>query len=268
MADWVSNGGCINGIRYARDGAGAGSRDWVEDADTAAEFTTAEILIVAIAFDSDDMNAIDGDFSLDWRNDTDGGSYAALAASGEIKWSSASNDLVNDNAVVEAEQNGTENCSGMGVTNTNGVEREGANSVTMSSIGSKLVFDLQWAVDLSGCDPGDEYQFRVSENGSDSYKEFAALLTVVKAGKIDGITKNKDRSAAVGGMTVSAVISDGAGSDPKPTGPVVSQVVSHVSTGVYSLLGLRSGDDYFLHGYKDDADDVSDGSGPVTAVDA
>jgi len=268
MSDWLSNGGCVNGIRFAADGAGAGARDWVGDVDEAAQFTDAETIIVAIPFDSDDMNAIDGDFSLDWKNVSDAGSFAALSGSGELVLGTVS-DLVNGNAVVEAEANGSENCSGMGVTRMDGVERENANSVSMSAVASKRVFDLHWAVDLSGADGanGDEYQFRVSENGSNSYKEFSAYITVVTAGKIDGITKNKDRSAAVGGVTVSAYRSDEAGSDPKPIGSLVSQVVSHASTGVYSLTGLISGAKYFLHAYKDDTADVSDGTGEVTAVD-
>jgi hypothetical protein len=268
---WISNGRCVNGIRYALDGAGAGSRNWIEAADVTAEATTAQVIIVAIAFDSDDMNAINGDFYLEWRNETAAGSWSDLGSSGELKWSSSS-DLSNGATVVEAEQNGTENCSSMGVTNTNGVEREGANTVTMSGVSSKLVFDLQWAVDMSGADGanGDQYAFRVSESGGGSgvYKTFTALLTAAVAGKIDGTTKNSDRSAAVGGVTVTAYLSDAAGSDPKPIGAHVAQVVSHASTGVYSLTGLASGVAYFLHFYKDDTADLSDGSPEVTAVDA
>jgi len=268
---WISNGGCVNGIRFALDGAGAGSRNWVAAADASFEFNTAQVMILAIAFDSDDMNTISGDFYLEWQNATASDGWHDLSASGELVWSSSS-DLSNGATVVEAEQNGTENCSSMGVTNTNGVEREGANEVTMSSVSSKLVFDLQWAIDLSGADGanGDEYEFRVSESGGGSgvYKTFTATITVVTAGKIDGTTKNSDRSAAVGGVTVTCWASDGASPDPKPTGDIIDQVVSHASTGVYSLTGLASGVDYFLHFYKDDTADLSDGSGVVTAVDA
>jgi len=268
---WITNGGCINGIRFALDGAGAGNRNWVAAADTGFEFNDAQTIIVAIAYDSDDMNAISGDFYLEWQNATHSDGWNNLASTGELAWATVS-DLSNGAAVVTGERNGTENCSTMGVTHTDGVEREGANEVTMSNVASKLVFDTQWAVDLSGADAanGDEYEFRVSESGGGSgvYKTFTATITVITAGKIDGITKNANRSAAVGGVTVTCWISDGAGTDPKPTGPIVDQVVSHVSTGVYTLGGLASGQDYFLHFYKDDTADLSDGSVPVTSVDA
>ena len=51
--------------------------------------------------------------------------------------------------------------------------------------------------------------------------------------------------------------------DPKPVG---GQVVSTVTAGAYSLTGLAAGENYFLHFYKDDTDDLSDGSPVVTAV--
>lgn len=270
MTDWVANGGCINGIRYANDGAGAGARDWAAAADIGATFIDGVSIIVAVSLDSDDMDAISGDVVLDWRNVTDNpsGSWTSLAATGELKWATDT-DLVNNNAVVDAERNGTENCTGMGVSHLDGIEREGANDVALSSVASDSVFDLQWAVDLTGADGtnGDVYEFRVSEDGSNSYKIFTARITMTPAGKIDDITKNNARTAAVVSVTVSAYASDGAGSNPKPVGPLVAQVVSSGSDGTYSLQGgLESGEDYFLHFYKDDTADLSDGSPVVTAV--
>jgi hypothetical protein len=50
------------------------------------------------------------------------------------------------------------------------------------------------------------------------------------------------------------------------TGGVRAQVVSHATTGVYSLVGLVSGTKYFLHFYKDDTADLSGGSLEITAV--
>jgi len=85
-------------------------------------------------------------------------------------------------------------------------------------------------------------------------------------GKIDGTTKNANRSAAVVSVTVSAYPSDGAGSNPKPLGLIVAQTVSSGADGTYSLTGLTTGAKYFLHFYKDDTNDVSDGSPEVTAV--
>jgi len=267
MASWTGDG-CVNGIRYAHDGAGQGARDWDAAVDTNAIFTNAETFIVAISFDSDDMDALTGDFVLEWQDDTDDDGWNDLSASGELKWGSVS-DLINGNAVVAAERNGSENCSTMGVTHTDGVEREGANDVTMTSVGSKLVFDLQWAVDATGATADHDYEFRVSESGGGSnvYKTFTATVNIIVAGKIDGTTLDATRSSAVGSVTVSAYLSDEA-DPPKPVGSLKSQVESHASTGVYSLLGLVSGAKYFLHFFKEDTADLSDGSIEITAEDA
>jgi hypothetical protein len=272
VANWVSGGGCINGIRFALDGIGAGSRDWIEAADTDAVANTGQVVIVAISVDSADMDTISGDFVLEWANDSDAGSWSDLDGTGELVWSSSS-DLSNGATVTESEKQGTENCSGMGVTWEDGVEREGANDVTLTNITTKLVIEMHWAVDLSGADGTnqDEYEFRISESGGGSgvYKTFVSLLQVVKEGEITGTTKNSDRSSAVGGVTVTAFFSDDAGTDPKPltTKVPAAQTVSHVSTGAYTLSSLASGQAYFLHFYKDDTDDLSDGSPEVTAVD-
>jgi hypothetical protein len=268
MAQFISNGGCYNAMRWANDGAGQGARDWaaLED-ESITIIPIGTVLILATAWDSDDMNTIDGDFQLRWRNKTDAGSFAVMTGSGEIKWASSS-DLVNGNAVVDAERLGAENCSGMGVSHADGTEREGANAIDLTNIGSGDVFDNHWAIDTSDATANKEYEFDVVETGtSNSYATLAGTLSVVTAGKIDGTTKNIDRSSAVGGVTVSAFRSDDAGSDPKPIGALTSQTVSHASTGVYSLTGLASGLDYFLHFYKDDTADLSDGSPVVTAVD-
>jgi hypothetical protein len=271
MANWVSNGGCMNGGRIALDGAGDGSRNWLTAADTAGAIAnTGQVIIFSIAMDGDDMNAITGDFVLEWYNDDDGGSWSDLASTGELKWATVS-DLTNGGSVTEAEGNGTENCSTMGVTWANGLEREGANAATLTSISSKALIEIQWAIDLSGADGAnqDTYSFRVSESGGGTgvYKTYTSTIQVEVEGTITGTTKKSNRSSAIGGVTVTAYLSDEAGTDPKPTGAHVAQVVSHASTGVYALLGLASGADYFLHFYKDDTNDVSDGSPPVTAVD-
>jgi hypothetical protein len=261
----------MNGGRIALDGAGDGSRDWLTAADTAgAVANTGQVIIFSISMDGDDMNAISGDFVLEWYNDDDGGSWSDLASTGELRWATSS-DLTNGGSVTEAEGNGTENCSTMGVTWTNGLEREGANDATLSNIGSKALVEIQWAIDLSGADAAnqDTYSFRVSESGGGSgvYKTYASTIQVETEGEITGTTKNSTRGAAVGGVTVTAYKSDAAGSDPKPEGSHVAQVVSHATTGVFALSGLASGADYFLHFYKDDTADLSDGSPPVTAVD-
>lgn len=268
MADWTD--GCYNGVRFAEGVAGgAGTRTWLAAADTdATNQPNNKTVIVAMAMDTDDMCSLTDDMVIQWQDDTDVSGYSDLSGSGELTWSGTS-DLTNGNAVVDAESMGEENCSTMGATHEDGVEREGANLAAVSGVASKRVVDFHWCVDLSGAEAGHDYSFRfrtATGGGGDLIATTTAVVSVVAAGKIDGTTKNADRSAAVGGVTVTAYRTDDAGSDPKPIGSMISQVVSHASTGVYSLTGLVSGADYFLHFYKDDTADLSDGSPVVTAV--
>ncbi len=272
MTELLAAGGCYDSMRYARDGAGQGDRDWVAAYNTAAQMTEAEILILAVCVDGDDMNdATDATFKLQWENNDDNpGTWNDLAATGELKWSSSS-DLVDANAVVSGEESGGNavNCSGMGPSRADGIEKEGANGFTRT-IAQDIFQEFHWAIDLSGADygNGDAYGFRLTESGGTVIGTMTGLLTIIKAGKIDGTTKNNDRSSAVGGVTVTCYASDEAGSNPKPTGAHVAQLVSHATLGTYSLTGLISGSKYFLHFYKDDTADLSDGSIEITAVDA
>jgi len=271
VTELLAAGGCGNDNRIARDGAGAGARDWL-DAVGAANVTLHQLNVAIVAFniDADDMNdATDATFKLQWRNVSDAGSFADLAATGEMKWSSSS-DLVDDATVVEAEESGANsiNCANKGWSRRDGLEKEGANGFTRT-ITQDAHEDFQWAVALDSADHAnsDQYEFRLTQSDATVIKLGTTKLTVVTAGKISGTTKDDDRSAAEVSVTVTAIESDG-GSPEKPTGPVVAQVVSSGSDGTYSLEGnILSGNVYFLHGWADKASDVSDGSPPITAVD-
>jgi hypothetical protein len=265
-------GGCYNSMRYAIDGAGQGARNWAAAHNTPATMNNQQLLILAVCIDADDMNdADDATFKIQWENFSDDpGAWNDLAGTGEIKWSSLT-DLVDGNAVVVAEDSGGNvvDCSTKGWPHRDGVEIEGKNGITRTVV-QDAYEDFHWAIDLSGADHvnGDVYGFRLTQADDTVIGTMSDRLTVITAGKIDGTTKNKDRTSAVGGVTVTAYESDEAGSDPKPIGAHVAQVVSHVSTGVFSLTALTSGSKYFLHFYKDDTDDFSDGSPEVTAVTA
>jgi len=275
MTELIAAGGCYNCMRFALDGGAADTRDWRGAIDTNQDFTDVEKLILGVCFDGDDMNIATGaTFKIQWRNVSDAGSWTDLAATGEIKWGSAHTTLVNGHALVTAayaDQPSSIDCTAKGWTllDAGSHEIEGENGQTQTVDDDEL-FELHWAIDLDSADSAnaDQYEFRVTESGGTVIGTGIGKLTVAIAGKIDGITKNSDRSAAVGGVTVSAYVSDAAGSDPKPEGALIAQVVSHASTGVYSMTGLFSGIAYFLHFYKDDTADLSDGSPPVTAVDA
>ena len=276
MAELLDVGGCGEpNNRIANDGAGQGARDWaheleVADVEIPVDGTTR--VIVAFTIQADDMNDADNaTFKLRWRNVSDAGSFADLAATGEIKWATDT-DLIDGNAVVSGEDSGVAiiDCIGKAFSRRDGLEKESANGFTRT-INQDASEDFHWAVNLTDADSanGDQYEFQLTESDGTVIKVGTTKLTVVVAGKIDGITKDDSRSSPVDLVTVTAVESDEAGSDQKPTGSIITQVVSTVTTGAYSLTDMIvSGRKYFLHFYKDDTDDLSDGSIEVTAVDA
>ena len=271
MTELIAAGGCYNGMRYARDGAGAGARDWAAALDTAVSLHHQEVLILAVSCDGDDMNnATSATFKIQWENFTDNpATWNDLAATGELKWSSSS-DLVDGATVTAAEDSGGDsvNCLTKATTHEDGVEKEGANGFTKTVTQDKFI-DFQWAIDLSGADHVNEdvYGFRLTDSSASVIGTSTTRLTVVTAGKIDGTTKDDDRTSAEVSVTVTAFSSDG-GSPAKPTGEVQAQVTSDGADGTFSLQEkIVSGQDYFLHFYIDAASDKSDGSILVTAVD-
>lgn len=269
----MAAGGCYNSMRYALDGAGQGARNWRAAHNQAAQMTQLMRLILAVNVDGDDMNdADDASFKIQWANVSDAPTtWYDLSSSGEIRYASDT-DLIDGNAVVEAEDSGGNvvNCTGKGWSRADGIEVEDKNGITRTVVQDTFQ-DLHWAITLANADyeNGDEYSFRLCQADDTVIGTMVANLTIVKAGKIDGITKNKDRTSPVVSVTVTAWPSDEAGSNPKPTSEgFVAQGVSDGATGAFSLVGnIISGDKYFLHFYKDDTADLSDGSPEVTAVD-
>jgi hypothetical protein len=265
MVNWVTNGGCINGIRYADE-----ALVYLVPADTDLDnIPNNQVIIVSVSLDGDDMDAISGDFFLEWRNVTDAGSFADLGSTGELRWGNVSAYANGDNPTT-GELNGTENCSGMGVTPaTFGIQRESANEINLSSVGEDEVSGHFWAVDLNFALAGKSYEFRITEAGGGSgvYKLFTAQINVVQAGKIEIVSRNLDSSSTVGSVVATAIPSDEAGSPKidltkKPAGQTTTN-----GSGVGTITGLVSGDKYFVHYYKDDTTDLADGTIEITAVD-
>jgi len=256
MAGWLSGGGCYNASRWAEDGAGAGARTWLESADVdLVDWPVTDALILSTSWDGDDMNAITADFQLQWMDVTDAGSWTVLSGSGEIVEGSGT-DLVNGNAVVDAERLGQDNCSGMGVTHIDGVEREGDNAITMTSVGSKLSFDLQWAIDLSGADADHEYAFRVVEEGTSTVQGVCVSVAVVGVGTLAGITKDVNGDVAVS-MFV-ALFEKIEGTGPPHEYRWRGSQTSDGVTGAYSFPNAIEGRQHFVYGIKEDTPHIFD----------
>jgi len=262
MANWLSNGGCFNAMRWANDGAGQGSRDWAAAIDIdIPEQPISDPLILATSWDSDDMNTISGDFEVQFRNLTDAGSFAIMTGATEIAWSS-STDLINGNAVIAAEELGQTNCSGKGPSRIDGVERSGANAIAQSSIASKDSFDLQWAIDFSGATVDKEYEFRIVETGtSNVYATLAGTVITVTVGDLTGITKDND-GVALGSCFV-ALFKKTEGGGPPHDYVFVSSQTSNASTGAYTFSNQPIAREYFVYSIKEDTPHVFDATDDV-----
>jgi hypothetical protein len=262
MANWLTEGGCFNAARWSNDGAGAGARDWIVEADVSIiDHPLTISLILATSWDSDDMTATDGDFQLQWRNITDTGSWTVLTGSGEVAWASDT-DLVNDNAVVVAEELGVDGCSGVVVAHVDGVEREGANAITLTDVASDQHLDLHWALSFDGADGGDQYEFRCVETGtSNSYGTMANKITVGAVGNIAGVTKDKS-----GGVLVScyvAVFEKVEGGGPPHNYVFKQSTTSDGATGAYNFSNLLINKEYFVYAVKEDSPHVFDATDDV-----
>lgn len=262
MTNWISSGGCYNAMRWSHDGAGAGARDWAAavDADLGEYPKTIE-LILATSWDSDDMDTISGDFELQFRNLTDAGAWTVMGAATEVAWGTGT-DLVNGNAIVAAEELGVNNCSGKGPSHLDGVEREGANSVTMSSIASKVFFDLHWAIDLSGATDAKEYEFRVVETGtSNVYATLAGTVVAGATGTISGVSKDKDGNDL--GSCFVTVHQKVEGGGPPHLYDCKQATTSHATTGAYSFSDLLKSKEFFVYFTKENAPHVMDATDDV-----
>jgi hypothetical protein len=266
MADFIGNDGCYNACRVARDGAGQGARNWQAGLDVSVTgWQPSWRLIFATGWDPDDMNLIDGDFQLQWRNLSDGGSWTVLAASGEVKWATDT-DLINASAVVAGEDAGAGNCGGMSEGRMDGWEVEGVSNIDLIDITPDYWFDVQFAVDMSGADPGDEYEFRVVETGTSNVQSDDPCAATVKiaefGGAIAGITKDKNGSVLVDCKVALFLVTD---EGPPEEYEFIESQISDGVTGAYSFTIYWDGSppNFMVYAMKDDSPHVFDATDNV-----
>jgi hypothetical protein len=144
-------------ILYDADRSSASSSD---DASVTGWVKTAKFIVaVSIAYGSKATTA--STFKLQWRNVTDGGSFADVGSSGEIVYASTSAVLSDENAVTSTEKR---NSYTGGYSWQNGLEEVG-NALTGSySLASSYYTELQFAIDPASAHSGDQYEFRLWNN--------------------------------------------------------------------------------------------------------
>lgn len=257
MTELLAAGGCYNSMRYGRDGAGAGSRDWVAAANTAGAMFDTETLILAVCIDADDMNdATDATFKIQWKNDTDAGAFADLAGTGEIQWAEFS-DLTDGATVTTDEDSGgnSVNCAAKGWSRRDGLEKMAANGFTRT-VNQDAFEEFHWAISLSATDSGDAYSFRLTQSDATVIGTMSTALTVTTPGTITGTTKDTNGDAL--GSCFVACFEKTEGGGPPHDYVFKKKTTSHASTGAYSLSGINADGEFFVYSIKEDSPHVFD----------
>jgi hypothetical protein len=123
------------------------------------------ILATCIGYNGRDTAA--SAYKLQWRNVTASGSFADVAATGEIKYAATSAVLADGTALTS----GNARCSSQSGTMTwqNGLENVADNLLpdsTTLDLGSDCYTELQWALDPAGALVNNQYEFRLWNNTS------------------------------------------------------------------------------------------------------
>ncbi|MFX1300369.1 MAG: hypothetical protein ACFFDE_05445 [Promethearchaeota archaeon] len=124
------------------------------------DYNKAYELIVVAQID-EEKGPWEAQYSLQWRDVTDEGSFADLAATGEIKWGTAT-DLQNGNAVVIGEKACTNTPSGSSWQD--GEEVEGTAVCDSINLGDEYYTEIHFAVNPNDAEAGHEYEFQLYDS--------------------------------------------------------------------------------------------------------
>jgi hypothetical protein len=185
---------------------------------------SADDIVLAIHFTANptNKNPTGQAWSLEWRNVSDSGSFAALGNTGELTYN-ATTILVNGNYVT------TWKCSDQGLTDntTEGLQREGSNADVAINLGSSEETEMQIAIDLTGSDRAnqDEYEFRVVDSTESQNLSITGTLKVKTAAQtyqgtaIDGISVG-DEAAETAQFQATASDQADLGDEPAKIGTI------------------------------------------------
>jgi hypothetical protein len=119
-------------------------------------YDKANQFIVAFQID-EEKGPWNAQYTLRWRNVTDAGSFAAIAATGEMAWGTVT-DLVNGTAVT------TKLCQasgGSGSSWQNGEEVEGAATCDAINLADEFYTEIHFAVNPAAALGGKQYEFQL-----------------------------------------------------------------------------------------------------------
>lgn len=130
-------------------------------------WATSDEFILATAFQTNSKPVQAGRFKIQWRDVTDSGSFADVAATGEIHYTTSTTVLSDGTDVTSGEAI----CSAYGGdTWQNGLENEndllcpdGAGTYTLSE---DYYTEFHWALNPASAEPGHEYEFQVVDDAN------------------------------------------------------------------------------------------------------
>jgi hypothetical protein len=152
------------------------TRSWQAAEETAVTAWPIDDLgIFAVSLGATGGNLANQTPQLYWRNKTDAGSFAAVGASGEVKYTTVSG--LTDESDVTSGEAGTS--SGKTYTTCNTCEQENSHQATSTTtVNDGFFTELQVGVSFADGDAGDEYEFALYESAAQVGSASVSTVTV------------------------------------------------------------------------------------------
>lgn len=147
-------------------------------------------IILATELGLNTRDTQDAAYRLDWRNVTDGGSFAAVAATGEVKWSTSTGCGVADGGAVTKAML---TCTNLDSTMTwqNGLFNLGDNLAPDSGTyvtAADIYTEFNWALDFADSLWGHQYEFRVFNTTANASAGTCVAKVTIASGRTAAIS--------------------------------------------------------------------------------
>ena len=239
-----------DGARIGKDGASTITWQAVCDGSVIDWLKADEVIFSANAVSG--AHAPDPEsFKLQWRNVSDGGTFADLVTgSGELRAGTSAGCITNTDPVGSQDGCGTGTMS-----DSEEVENESPLQTASLTGTTDDHIEMQFCVDFINALDEKQYEFQLySVTASIALGAFTPKITTIALTyKIDGITKDKDGTAL--GSCHTFLVKD----NLDDTYTYKAYQLSNSSTGAYSFTGLVDNDaNYQVIAWKDDTPHVFD----------
>ena len=154
------------------------------DDNPVTDWSIGDDFVICVHQDDNGKNTVAGTYKLQWRNVTDSGSFADLAATGELNYTvGGATDLTNGTACAP----GDWKCSDQGATDVDGTEREDSNDTVAFDGSDGDETEHQWAIATDDAVGGKQYAFQLVDT-SNGDRVDAIGVTITMAAAADELT--------------------------------------------------------------------------------